>query len=145
MSRPDDAEALFHQGFSCSQAVLAASAEGQGLGADRALRLGEGFAAGLCGLGRTCGAVTGAIMAVGLKHGRTRPDDAAARDATSVRVRRLTAEFERRHGSIECRQLLGCDIDTPEKRQAARESGLFARTCPPLVRSATEILEDVLR
>jgi C_GCAxxG_C_C family probable redox protein len=144
MTRPEKAEALFRQGFACSQAVLAPFAEVQGLPTEQALRLGEGFAAGICGLGRTCGAVSGAVLAIGLKHGRTRPDAAAARDATSVRVRRLVALFEERHGSTECRQLLGRAIDTPEKRQAARDAGLFRQVCPPLVRSAAEILEEVL-
>jgi C_GCAxxG_C_C family probable redox protein len=144
MTRPEQAEAIFRQGFSCSQAVLAAHADRGGLEAERALKLGEGFAAGICGLGRTCGALSGAILAIGLVHGRTRPDDAAARDATSLRVRRLVAEFERRHGSSDCRALLGCDIDTPEKRVAARESGLFQRVCPPLVRSAAELVDRVL-
>jgi C_GCAxxG_C_C family probable redox protein len=144
MTRPEQAEAIFRQGFSCSQAVLAAHADRGGLEAERALKLAEGFAAGICGLGRTCGAVSGAILAIGLVHGRTRHDDAAARDATSVRVRRLVAEFERRHGSLDCAAILGCEIDTPEKRQAARESGLFQRVCPPLVRSAAELVDRVL-
>lgn len=135
---------MFRQGFSCSQAVLAAWADAGGLDAERALKLGEGLSAGICGLGRTCGAVSGAVLAIGLLHGRTRADDQAARDATALRVRRLAAEFERRHGSLECRALLGCDIDTPEKRQAARDGGLFQRVCPPLVRSAAELLERVL-
>jgi C_GCAxxG_C_C family probable redox protein len=143
-TRPDRAEAIFRQGFSCSQAVLAAFADSGGLDVDRALRLGNGFAAGMCGLGRTCGAVSGGILAIGLLHGRTRPDDHAARDATSGRVRRLTAEFRWRHGTLDCRALLGCRIDTAEKRQAARDAGLFLRVCPPLVRSAAEIVEQVL-
>ncbi len=143
-TRPEKAEALFRQGFSCSQAVFAAYADLGGLDLERATRLGEGLAAGMCGLGRTCGAVTGAFLAIGLVHGRTRPDDAAAREATSSRVRRLAAEFQARHGSIECPALLGCEIGTPERRQAARDSGLFARVCPPLVQSAAELVESVL-
>ena len=143
-TRPEKAESIFRQGFSCSQAVLAAYADTGGLDAERATRHSEGLAAGMCGLGRTCGAVTGAFLAIGLVHGRTRPDDVAARDATSRRVRRLAAEFERRHGSLECPALLGCQIDTPEKRQAARDAGLFQRICPPLVRSAAELVEREL-
>jgi C_GCAxxG_C_C family probable redox protein len=144
MARPDDAEATFRKGFSCSQAVLAAFADLGGLEAEQALRIGEGLAAGLCGLGKTCGAVTGAILAIGLVHGRTRADDQGARDATAERVRRLTAEFKWRHGSLDCRSLLGCRIDTPERRQAARNAGVFQRVCPGLVRSAAELAEREL-
>src|SRR5512138_912829 len=110
MSRPDHAEATFRQGFSCSQAVLAAFADLGGLDADQALRLGEGLAGGVCGLGKTCGAVSGAVLAIGLVHGRTRPDDAAARETTRELARRVIAEFRWRHGSLECRSLLGCRI-----------------------------------
>lgn len=144
MSRPDDAEATFRRGFSCSQAVLAAFADVGGLEVEQALKLGEGFAGGLCGLGKTCGAVSGAILAIGLVHGRTRPDDAGARAATTERVRRLAAEFRWRHGALECRALLGCRIDTPERRQAARDAGVFDRICPGLVRSAAELAEREL-
>lgn len=139
MSRADAAESTFREGFSCAQAVLAAFSDLGGLDRAQALRLGEGFSGGLCGLGKTCGAVTGAIMAIGLVHGRTRADDAAGRAGTAERVRRLTAEFRWRHGSLECRALLGCRIDSPERRQAARESGVFERVCPELVRSAAEL------
>lgn len=144
MSRPDDAVSAFRQGFSCSQAVLAAFADLGDLPREQALRLGEGLAGGLCGLGRTCGAVTGGILALGLVHGRTRPDDAAARAATTERVRRLTAEFRWRHGTLDCRALLGCRIDTPARRQAAREAGRFDAVCPDLVRSAAELVEREL-
>lgn len=145
MSRADDAVSTLQQGFSCAQAVLSAFADLGGLDREQALRLGEGFSGGLCGgLGRTCGAVSGAIMAIGLVHGRTRPDDAAARAATAERTGRVAAEFRWRHGALECRALLGCRIDGPERRQAARESGVFARVCPELVRSAAELAEREL-
>lgn len=144
MSRPDDAEATYREGFSCAQAVLSAFADLGGLDREQALRLGEGFSGGLCGLGKTCGALSGAILAVGLVHGRTRPDDAAARAATTERVRRVAAEFRWRHGALECRALLGRRIDTPERRQAARDAGLFAQVCPGLVRSAAELAEREL-
>jgi len=143
MSRADAALACFRQGFSCSQAVLAAFADLGGLDPEQALRLGEGFAGGVCGLGKTCGAVSGAVLAIGLVHGRTRPDDAAAREGTASRVRRLTAEFRWRHGALDCRALLGRRIDTPERRLAAREAGAFER-CPELVRSAAELAEREL-
>jgi C_GCAxxG_C_C family probable redox protein len=141
MSRPDDAESTFRQGFSCSQAVLAAFADLGGLPREQALRLGEGLAGGVCGLGKACGAVTGGILAIGLVHGRTRADDLDAREATRERARRLTAEFRWRHGALDCRSLLGCRIDSPEGRQAARDSGVFERVCPGLVRSAAELVE----
>lgn len=59
-------------------------------------------------------------------------------------ARELAAEFKARRGSILCRELLGCDISTPEGRSQAREKGLFANLCPQLVRDAAEIVEQML-
>jgi C_GCAxxG_C_C family probable redox protein len=124
--------------------VLSTYAERYGLARDLALQLGDAFGGGMGGLGRTCGAVTGALMVIGLAHGRTRADDAAAKVATSRRVQQLVARFEARHGTTVCRELIGCAIDTPERSQAAREAGVFDRVCVGLVRAAAELLEQVL-
>ena len=144
MSDVERAVRHFGDGFACSQAVLAAYGGRFGLPREIALKLGEGFAGGMAGLGRTCGAVTGAILVLGLAHGRTRADDGAAKLATAESVRRLVSGFEARHGSITCRDLLGCDIDTPDKLQLARDRGLFRTVCPAFVQSAATILDELL-
>ena len=133
----------FEEGFSCSQSVLGSYCERYGLPRETALRPADAFGGGMGGLGRTCGAVTGALMVIGLAHGRTAAADTAAKLATHQLVQRFVAQFEARHGSTVCRELLGCDIDTPEKARAAREAGRFT-VCVGLVRSAAELLEGVL-
>jgi C_GCAxxG_C_C family probable redox protein len=144
MNRIDQAVACFGQGYACSQAILATYGEPLGLPREQAIKLAEGFAGGMAGLGDTCGAVTGALMVLGLKHGRTRPDDVEAKLATNRRVREFLRRFEARRSSVKCRDLLGCSIDTPEKLQAARNRKLFTTVCPGLVRDAAEILEALL-
>jgi C_GCAxxG_C_C family probable redox protein len=143
MSDVDQAAAFFEEGFSCSQSVLGAASERHGLPRATALRLADAFGGGMGALGRTCGAVTGALMVLGLARGRTRADDLDAKRATHEAVQRFVAEFERRHGSTECKVLLGCDIHTPELARAAREAGRFT-VCAGLVRSAAELLEEIL-
>jgi hypothetical protein len=59
-------------------------------------------------------------------------------------VREFMARFTARRGSVECADLLGCEIDTPEKYQAARDQGLFSTVCPEVVREAADILEELL-
>jgi C_GCAxxG_C_C family probable redox protein len=144
MSDAEKAVRCFQAGFSCSQALLSAYSERYGMAPELALKLSDAFGGGMGGLGKTCGAVTGAMMVIGLAHGRTAADDAAAKLATAVRVRRLVARFEARHGSVACRDLIGCAIDTPEKARLAREQGVFDRVCVGLVRSAAELLEVIL-
>jgi C_GCAxxG_C_C family probable redox protein len=135
---------LFAQGFTCGQAVLAAFAEGRGLDRDAALRVGCAFGGGVAGTGGTCGAVNGALMAIGLAHGRTRVEDEAARARTYEATRAFLAHFRREHGSDVCRELLGVDIGTAEGREAATKKGLFTTRCPELVRSAARIVSTLV-
>jgi C_GCAxxG_C_C family probable redox protein len=144
MSRSDCAVSFFRQGFSCSQAVAAAFAADFGLDKDTALRLSQPFGGGIARRADWCGAVTGAFLVIGLKHGRVRAEDAASRDRTYALVQDFIARFTARHGQIKCRDLLGCDIGTPEGQKKAEELKLHQTKCEDLVRDAAVILEEIL-
>jgi C_GCAxxG_C_C family probable redox protein len=143
-SNADKAEAMFLEGYNCAQSVLGCCGERFGLDRQTALRMGEAFGGGMGRMGLTCGAVTGALMAIGLKHAKLTPDDHRSREKSIQLVRRFRQAFEARHGSISCRELLGCDISTPDGYQQAVEKKLFREVCPKLVRDAAEIVEQLL-
>lgn len=145
MNRSEHAVACFKEGFNCSQAVLSPFAPELGLERETALRIAGTFGGGMGRLGEVCGAVTGALMALGLKYGCVDPKNAEGKEAAYRLVREFADRFIARHGAILCRDLLGCDIGTPEGRELAREKGLFANLCPQLVRDAAEIVEQMLR
>jgi C_GCAxxG_C_C family probable redox protein len=136
--------ARFEEGFSCSQAVFSAYAEQFGLDRETALKISGGFGGGMGRMAQTCGAVTGAFMAIGLKYGAVESDDQEAKDKTYDLVREFADRFKSCHGSVTCQELLGCDISIPEGLKVAREQGIFKTTCPRLVRDAAEILEEIL-
>jgi C_GCAxxG_C_C family probable redox protein len=144
MNRPQDAVQFFQQGFSCSQAVVAALCEPLGLEREKAFKISQAFGGGLARMGLTCGAVTGALMIIGLKYGRTRPEDNEAREKTY----RLVHEFYRRfleiHGSTVCRELIGVDLSSPEGHKQGEERGVFSNLCPRFVADAVSILEQIL-
>ncbi len=140
----ETAAALFEQGFTCGQAVLAAFAERHGLDRDAALKLACAFGGGVARTGSTCGAVNGALVAIGLAHGRTRLEDLAAREKTYDAARALLDRFRREHGSDVCRELLGVDIGTEAGREAATNAGLFRSRCPGFVRSAARIVATLM-
>ncbi len=144
MSKPDCALSLFRQGFSCSQAVAAAFAEDYGLDRDVALRLSQPFGGGIARRADWCGALTGAFLVIGLKHGRFRAEDGAARDKTYALVQDFIVRFTALHGEIKCKDLLGCDLSTPEGRKKADELKLHQTKCEGLVRDAVELLEELL-
>jgi C_GCAxxG_C_C family probable redox protein len=144
MTKPETAVALFREGFSCSQGVLAAFAGDLGLDRETALRLAQPFGGGIARRADWCGALTGAFLALGLAHGRVRAEDGAARDKTYALVNELIKRFEARHGAVRCRDLLGCDIGTPEGQKQAEERKLHQTKCEELVRDAAVLLEEIL-
>jgi C_GCAxxG_C_C family probable redox protein len=143
MDRVERCADYFAQGYACSQSVLLAFAEDLHLDPQTAARISAGFGGGMGRTAGTCGAVTGALMVIGL-HTGSPVVDAAAKDATYTLVRRFMAEFAARNGSTECRDLLGCDISGPEGSAYAREHNLFKTQCPEYVKEAVRILEGML-
>lgn len=143
MDKEQQAVALFKDGFNCSQAVLAVFAEEFGLERSAALRLACGFGGGMR-MGGPCGAVSGACMAIGLKYGKSKADDNESRDRTYALVQQLAARFRSLHGTILCRDLIGCDISTSQGYEEAKQKKVFLDICPGLVADAVKILEDIL-
>lgn len=142
MTKAMQARNAFAHGCNCSQAVLGAFAPALGLTPDQAMKLACGFGGGMR-LGETCGAVTGAIMVVGLRHGNASPADKDAKAHTYQTVSQLAAEFRKRHGTVCCRELLGCDVSQERGMAEAQALGLFTSKCPQYVASAVEILEEM--
>jgi C_GCAxxG_C_C family probable redox protein len=143
MNRTELALSRFGKGFSCSQSVFSAFAPDLGLDTDAALRVSAAFGGGMGRTGRTCGAVTGALMVLGLKHGATRADDKATKERTYALAREFIERFEARNSSVACAELLGVDISTAEGLSAARGAELFKTVCPGLVASAAMILQEM--
>ena len=140
-SKVEQALALF-KGHNCCQSVLATYAPELGMDKITALRAAQGMP-GIGGLGNVCGTVSGATLVIGLKTmNENNINDSEARKKTSETVKEFVARFEKRHSSIQCRELIGHDISTREKRQAAAKDKAFAN-CPGFVESAVEILEEL--
>jgi C_GCAxxG_C_C family probable redox protein len=134
---------LFRNGCACSQAVLAAFGPRYGLNEQQALRIAAGFAGGMRMAG-TCGAVTGAYMVLGLAKSGSDCNVIEGRKAAYDAVVAFSKAFRERQDSLTCRELLGCDVSTPEGATAAREAGLFQTRCVDFVRCAAELVEDIL-
>lgn len=140
----DRSVSLFQQGFTCSQAILAAFSTRYGLDEATALKVSCAYGGGIARSGDTCGAVSGALMVIGLAHGKAAPGDEAAKERTYALTRELWKRFRTRQGSLLCKELIGVDIGTPEGHRSALESGVFREKCPVFVRCAAEILGDLL-
>lgn len=142
MTNPVDiAVERFEGPYSCSQAVFSAFAPQYGLTDELAVKISAPFGGGMARQGNVCGAVSGALMVIGLARGSVDPKDKQL-------VYRLGEEFIQRfesgHTSVLCRDLLGFDLSDSEQAQTARDQGLFTRLCPAFVRNAAEILFEML-
>jgi C_GCAxxG_C_C family probable redox protein len=143
---PEDAAALavetFRDGINCTQAILSAWATRHGLDRDTAMKLGGAFGSGM-NMGETCGAVTGALMVIGLRHAKVSKVGFLSRDRTQRETLDFIERFKARNGTVSCKELLGCDLGTPQGRAAARRDRSFKTQCPTFVRDAAEILEEM--
>ena len=122
MTRIEEAVDLFDNGYVCSQAVFAVLCEEFGLSKSDAFKIGACFGSGMR-QAEVCGACTGALMAIGLKHG----DD---KEVCNELSNRFFSQFKKENGSFICRDLLECDISTPEGVEKARNNNLFKEICP---------------
>ena len=143
MNKVEYAVSCFKEGFSCAQAVLSVFGEEFGLNRECALRVAGAFGGGMAQMGKTCGAVTGAFMVIGLKYGKTKAEDEETKKKAYSLVREFVERFKSRNGSIVCKELIGCDISTPEGLKRAKEEK-FTIVCPRLVQDALEIIEQIL-
>jgi C_GCAxxG_C_C family probable redox protein len=143
MTRADDAAACFGCGFNCAQAVRSSCCEQYGMSKEEALKVSCAFGAGMGRMGETCGAVSGGLMAIGLKHGKYREGDDAAKEKTYALAQELARRFRERNGSVVCKELLGLDIGTPEGAKTFKEKEFHSTRCTKYVRDAAEIVSDL--
>ena len=135
----------FLSGYNCAQSILYAFGPDLGLEAESALKLPTGLGGGMGGRGEVCGAVTGGILALGLKYGRGEKAEKPVAQQAYQKTGELMATFERVHGASACRTLLdGCDLRTAEGMERFRKENLHQKVCVGCVRTVGEILSRML-
>jgi C_GCAxxG_C_C family probable redox protein len=144
MTKSDDAVVCFNNGITCSSAVFSAFSEELGLEEKTAKKIGCGFGAGVSRTGNICGAVSGAIMVIGLKYGKVEQGDDAATEKTRALTRQFIREFTAKNGSVNCTELLGHNLSNQDEYETAVRAKLFRTKCPECVRDAVAILEKIL-
>ncbi|MDD7362565.1 MAG: C-GCAxxG-C-C family protein [Peptoniphilus sp.] len=120
----------------CAQRVLGAFAKDFGLDEGTADRIAAAFGGGRF-RGETCGCVVASDIVLGLAYG----DDP---DKLFARSMRFESEFAQRHGSTDCRDILGHDLSKPGEMERARADGSIKRHCPRCIEDSISILRDLL-
>ncbi len=143
MERSEVAVEKFKSGYCCSQSVLYSFADRVGLEPDLALKIADGFGAGMGRKQKVCGAISGAVLVLGLLYGRGEDDPLDKHEHTYEKVKDLIERFETQHGTVICRELLkGCDLLTPEG-QAKFKGEQMVEGCYGFVADTVKILEDL--
>jgi C_GCAxxG_C_C family probable redox protein len=144
-NKSEEAVAMMAQGFNCAQSVLGVFCADLNFDKETAMKLATGFGAGMARKQEVCGAVTGGIMAIGLKHGPAYEGDKEAKELVYRFARELMERFAAKFGSCLCRELLaGCDLASEAGQKKYREESLSEKVCRPCVAEAVRILEDIL-
>ena len=142
MDHSTKARDLFLSGCSCSQAVFGAFADEFGMDHDMALRIASSFGGGMGGMRETCGAVTGMLMAAGMKWGYSDVENLDIKTAHYARTRELIEAFKREHSTIVCRELLAA-LDELKKDPSARTAEYYKqRPCVLFVETAARLLDE---
>lgn len=131
-------------GYNCAQSVSSVFAGDAGVPEEIILRAATGFGGGMGHTGGACGAVSGAILIIGLMAGSTGPDEKEAKDLTYALTREFIARFTQKNGNTSCTGLLGYDLSTDEGLARVREQNLTRSLCPRYIRDAVDILEEIL-
>ena len=116
---------LFKSGYFCAESVLLAIAENQGTQSDLIPKIATGFCSGISRTGGMCGAVSGAIMGINLEAGRSSPSDSI--ELSYTLTQKLISHFEKQYGSVNCRQLIGCDLATEAGQRYFMDNQLMER------------------
>jgi C_GCAxxG_C_C family probable redox protein len=132
---------LFESGFFCAESVLMAIAESRGVSRKLIPRIATGVCSGLARTGGLCGAVGGAILALGMAAGRGSADESV--EPVYGLVREVLHGFESRFGSTTCLGLTGCDLGTDEGQQQFLERKQH-ETCTEYVGVATRLTLEAL-
>ncbi len=143
MNHKQKAVDYFSQKLHCSQSVLAAFSEECGITEEQALKLGSCFGGGMR-KGEVCGAVSGALMVLGLLYGQKNAGDAEGRQSSNKVNDLMMDRFKEKCGSYVCNDLLGCDITTEEGHQHCVDNKLFTEFCPKMVAAAVDIGEEII-
>lgn len=142
MTHKEKAMEVFWDKFNCSQAVFAAFSEEFGMSEEQALKVSLCFSGGMR-KGEVCGAVSGALMVLGMKYSESGKDAAEVKAIAYQKASEFMDKFKNVNGSCICKEILGCDISTPEGMEFAREKNCFNDICPEMVESAVKILEEM--
>jgi C_GCAxxG_C_C family probable redox protein len=138
----DRAVSLFNSGFNCAESLLLSSAEHLEKCTPSIPPVATGFGAGIGRRGSVCGALTGAVMALGVAYGRGKLSD--DKDRIYGHVQQLYEAFAEEFDTVICRELTDCDVSTPEGREKFAKEKIHEERCVNFVSKCAEMVFEMV-
>lgn len=135
----EKAVAYFQSGYNCAQSVLLALYEHLEPDGKNSLvpKIAAGFGGGIGRCGSACGALTGSVMAVGIKYASNEAG-VEKRAETYAKAKKLYKQFEKQQGTVLCRDLIKYDLSNPDEAAKFRQEKVSEKVCVNLIKSAIE-------
>ncbi|MCK5137022.1 MAG: C_GCAxxG_C_C family protein [Bacteroidales bacterium] len=143
MERSEHASELFLSGYNCAQSVVLSFADDLKFSKELAQKMAAGFGGGMGKQQETCGAVTGAIMLLGLLKGEQVNNNDELKSQVYGSVKELIREFVSEFKSTNCKDLIGCDLNTAEGEAQFKEQKVMETVCAEYVKKAVQIVESI--
>ena len=140
----NNAEKCFiEQKYNCAESCLLALCQVWGISSDAVPGIAAGFGGGVGKKGMICGALSGTVMAIGLRFGSPDPADTEAKKLVTNYVSQLVDNFRDSFGEADCRKLIGCDLSTPEGMLKAKVEKVRTEKCLHFVRCAVKLATEL--
>ena len=135
----------FRSGLNCAQAVITAYSEEMKFDNNLALSVSVGFGGGMGRLQKTCGAVTGSFMVLGIHNCKKLSANKDRKEATYSMIQKFSQEFKLINGTTDCLELLKCDLKTEEGNLFAKENNLFGTVCEKCISDSVRTINKLIR
>ena len=129
----------FEEGYNCAQSVLLTMQKFWNVENPLEPKVGTAFGGGIGRCGSLCGALTGGVIAIGLRYGTNKPVFEEREKAYSLALE-FYNRFKKDCGGVLCRDLIGYDLTNPEELENARNSNAFMNKCIHFIEKAIEVL-----
>lgn len=129
----------YQSGYNCAESVLIALYEYVEPKEKNELvpKIAAGFGGGIGRCGSVCGALTGSVMAVGIKYASNEAG-AEKRAKAYAYAKMLLKKFEEQNGTTLCRDLIKYDLSNPEEAAKFRQEGVPQKVCAKLIKTSIE-------
>lgn len=136
--KADNAINTFNNNLNCAQSVIGAYADQYNLDRDSLYKLASAFGGGMGHSNGVCGAISGGLMVLGLKHNEEQFD----KETTYAQTRHLMDEFIKRNGTSDCEKLIGVDLMTEEGKKKFQAEGIKKKVCEKCIVDVIDIIEN---